>query len=322
MEQINRKRLLDIIKTFKNLRVLVVGDIMLDRFTWGTVERISPEAPVPVVRVRKDTLCLGGAGNVYNNLQSLGSFPLLLGTVGEDESGNWVKKKLGCKEGIYTTKNRPTTTKTRIIAHQQQILRVDEEANESISQETNKKMLNFLQKENYDGIVMSDYNKGVVNEHILNSLLPFARKRDIPVFVDPKTENLSLFTPITLLTPNHFETEAMVNHPCNKDKEVEQAGREIFSQISVKYLIIKRGKKGMTVIDENKKAFHIPTIAKEVYDVTGAGDTVIATASLALLSGASIKEAAFLANAAAGIVVGKIGTAVVTAEELSSLIKE
>ncbi len=322
MGKINRKRLLNIIKKFKNLRVLVVGDIMLDRYTWGTVERISPEAPVPVVHVRRDTLCLGGAGNVYHNLKSLGSFSVLLGTVGEDESGKWIKNSLDYKEGIFTTKNRPTTTKTRIIAHQQQILRVDEEVNESIPKETNKKMLKFLQKENYDGIVISDYNKGVVNEHFLIGLLPLARKRDIPVFVDPKINNISLFSPITLMTPNHFETAAMVNHPCKKDEEVEKAGMEIFSQISVKYLIIKRGKKGMTVIDKNKQAAHIPTIAKEVYDVTGAGDTVIATASLALLSGASIQEAAFLANSAAGIVVGKIGTAVVTHEELSNLIKE
>ncbi len=322
MEQINRKRLEDIISKFKNRRVLVLGDIMLDRYTWGTVERISPEAPVPVVRVGKDTLCLGGAGNVYHNLKSLGSSPVLMGTVGEDESGKWIKKNLGYKESIYTIKNRPTTTKTRIIAHQQQIVRVDKEVNQSIPQETNNRMLKFLQKEDYEGIVISDYNKGVVNEHIMKGLLSFSRKRDIPVFVDPKIENIALFTPITLLTPNHFETAAMVNHPCEKDEEVEKAGMEIFSQISVKYLIIKRGKKGVTVIDENKKSVHIPTIAKEVYDVTGAGDTVIAAASLALLSGASIQEAAFLANAAAGIVVGKIGTAVVTPQELSSLIKE
>jgi len=322
MEQINRKRLEDIISKFKNRRVLVLGDIMLDRYTWGTVERISPEAPVPVVRVGKDTLCLGGAGNVYQNLKSLGSCPVLLGTVGDDESGKWIKKNLDCKKGIFTTKNRPTTTKTRIIAHQQQIVRVDKEVNESISQETNNRMLKFLQKEDYEGIVISDYNKGVVNEHIMKGLLSFSRKRDIPVFVDPKIENIALFTPITLLTPNHFETATIVNHPCDEDKEVEKAGREIFSQISVKYLIIKRGKMGMTVIDENKRADHIPTTAKEVYDVTGAGDTVIATASLALLSGTSIQEAAFLANAAAGIVVGKIGTAVVTLQELSNLIKE
>jgi len=316
MEKINRKKLENIIGKFQDRRILVLGDIMLDRYIWGTVERISPEAPVPVVHVSKDTLCLGGAGNVYQNLISLGASPVLLGTVGDDAGGKWIKDNLNCKDSIYTTKNRPTTTKTRIIAHQQQVVRVDEEVDEAISQKINQKILKFIHKESYEGILISDYNKGVVNRTILNDLLSFAQDKKIPVFVDPKIKNISLFSPVMLITPNHFETASIVNHSCEKNEEIERAGREIFSQIQTKYLIIKRGQKGMTVLDENKKAVHIPTIAKEVFDVTGAGDTVIATSSLALLSGASIREAAFLANAAAGIVVGKMGTAVVTPEEL------
>lgn len=322
MVKINKKNLKNIIKKFKRKRILVLGDIMLDRYVWGTVERISPEAPVPVVHVNRDTLCLGGAGNVYHNLKSLGAFPLLLGVIGNDENGKWIKNNIDYKEGLYTTKDRPTSTKTRIIAHQQQVVRVDEEVDESIPKKINQKMLEFIKKENYQGILVSDYNKGVVNKYIVNDLLSFAQKKDIPVFVDPKVDNISYFSPITLLTPNHYEASHLVNHSCEKDEEIEKAGKKIFSQIKTKYLIIKRGQKGMTVLDKATQAIHIPTVAKEVYDVTGAGDTVISTASLALLSGASIQEAAFLANAAAGLVIGKIGTAVVTPEELMKRLEE
>jgi len=322
MAKISKEKLESIIKKFKNKRILVLGDIMLDRYVWGTVKRISPEAPVPVVHVSRDSLCLGGAGNVYQNLKSLGAYPLLLGIIGDDERGKWIKKNLGYKKGLFISKNRPTSTKTRIIAHQQQVVRVDEEKDETIPQKINKKILELIHKENFEGILISDYNKGVVNPFIMKSLLPLAQKKAIPVFVDPKINNISLFNPITLLTPNHYEASKIVNHPCERDEEIERAGKKIFSQLQTKYLIIKRGQKGMTVLDENKKAIHIPTVAKEVYDVTGAGDTVIATASLALLSGASIQEAAFLANAASGTVVGKIGTAAVTPDELRELIKD
>jgi len=322
MVKINKKNLESIINKFKGRKVLILGDVMLDRYVWGTVERISPEAPVPVVHVSRDSLCLGGAGNVYHNLKSLGAFPILLATVGDDEWGKWIKKNLDYKKGLYTTNDRPTITKTRIIAHQQQVVRVDEEVNEPISQKTNKKIIECIQKEDYEGILISDYNKGMVNKYIMNDLLSIAQKRDVPVFVDPKIENISYFSPITLITPNHYEAEAIVNHPCDHNGEAERAGKEILSLITTKYIIIKRGQKGMTVLDENKQPIHIPTVAKEVYDVTGAGDTVIATASLALLSGASIQEAAFLANAAAGTVVGKMGTAVVTPEELLHLLNE
>jgi D-beta-D-heptose 7-phosphate kinase/D-beta-D-heptose 1-phosphate adenosyltransferase len=318
----NHSKLQAIIKKFKGKRILVLGDIMLDRYVWGTVERISPEAPVPVVKVSRDTLCLGGAGNVYQNLKNLGAFPLLLGVIGSDENGEWVKGNCDFKEGLYTAKDRPTSTKTRIIAHQQQIVRFDQENDESLPQKINQKMSELIKMENYEGIVISDYNKGVINKFIMNELLSFAQKKDIPVFVDPKIKNITFFNPITLLTPNHYEAAHMAKHSCETDEEIEKAGEKIFNQIKTKYLIIKRGEKGMTVLDKSGQAVHIPTIAREVFDVTGAGDTVISTASLALLSGASVKEAAFLANAAAGIVVGKIGTAVVTPEELIEIIKK
>ncbi len=322
MINIESKKVRQIIKNFKDKRVLVLGDLMLDKYIWGDVIRISPEAPVPVVEVKKDTSCLGGAGNTSHNLESLGAFPLLVGVVGNDSEGQWIKENVPDDRGIFTDDNRPTIVKTRIIAHQQQVVRVDLEKKTAISSMIEDQMFNFIQEEKYEGILISDYNKGTLTKSLVNKVLSFAQERRIPVIVDPKFENFFLFSPVTLISPNHFEAEKIVQHECWTDSEVERAGQKILSQISALYLILKRGEKGMTVFEKGEKPLHIPAVAKEVYDVTGAGDTVIATAALALLSGGSIQEAAILANAAAGIVVGKIGTAALTSEELlSSLAK-
>jgi D-beta-D-heptose 7-phosphate kinase/D-beta-D-heptose 1-phosphate adenosyltransferase len=291
---------------------------MLDKYIWGDVIRISPEAPVPVVEVKKDTSCLGGAGNASHNLKSLGAFPLLVGVVGNDAEGQWIKENVPDSSGIIADDNRPTIVKTRIIAHQQQVVRVDLEKKTAVSSMIEEQIFNFIQEEKYDGILISDYNKGTLTKSLTNKVLSFAQEKRIPVFVDPKFENFFLFSPVTLITPNHFEAERIVQHECWTDSETERAGQKILSQISALYLILKRGEQGMTVFEKGKKPLHIPTGAKEVYDVTGAGDTVIATAALALLSGGSIREASVLANTAAGIVVGKIGTAAVTSDELLS----
>jgi rfaE bifunctional protein kinase chain/domain len=322
MTNIEPKKTRQIIKNFKDKRVLVLGDIMLDKYIWGDVIRISPEAPVPVVEVKRDTSCLGGAGNTAHNLESLGAFPLLVGVVGNDSEGQWIKENVPDDRGIFTDDNRPTIVKTRIVAHQQQVVRVDLEKKAGISSMIEEQMFNFIQEEKYEGILLSDYNKGTLTKSLVNRVLSFAQERRVPVIVDPKFENFFLFSPVTLISPNHFEAKKIVQHECWTDSEAERAGEKILSQVSALYLILKRGEKGMTIFERGKKPLHIPAVAKEVYDVTGAGDTVIATAALALLSGGSIQEAAVLANAAAGIVVGKIGTAAVTSEELlSSLTK-
>ncbi len=313
---LNLERAGKILSEFKNKRILVLGDLMLDKYIWGRVSRISPEAPVPVVEVHKDTSCLGGAGNVCHNLQSLGASPVLVGVVGDDESGLWIRNSLTDSRGIIVDKVRPTTVKTRIIAHHQQVVRVDQEQKSAVSQEVEDRLFAFLEAEDYAGLLLSDYNKGVLTKSLMTRVLPQAKKKNIPVFVDPKVENFSLFSAVTLLTPNHFEAEKIVQHECRTDAEVEEAGFEIMSKAGCQYLILKRGERGMTVFEESRRPLHIPTIAKEVFDVTGAGDTVIAAASLALLAGASISEAAVIANAAAGIVVGKIGTATASPEEL------
>lgn len=311
-----RNRFVRIVQKFKTKKVLVLGDLMLDRYIWGAVSRISPEAPVPVVEVQKDSLCLGGAGNVAQNVHSLGATALLTGVVGNDPEGRWIREHTSACRGIFLDRSRPTTVKTRIIAHHQQVVRVDLEKKGTLSAGTEKNILDYIRSENYDGLLISDYNKGIVNPPLMAKALELAQKRRVPVFVDPKVPHFRLFSPVTLVAPNHFEAEKIVGHDCRKDDEVEIAGKEILSLISSRYLIIKRGEQGMAVFEQGKKPIHIPTVAREVFDVTGAGDTVIAAASLALLCGATIREAALIANAAAGIVVGKIGTAAATPREL------
>jgi D-beta-D-heptose 7-phosphate kinase/D-beta-D-heptose 1-phosphate adenosyltransferase len=185
-----------------------------------------------------------------------------------------------------------------------------------VSDEIREKIVRLIRKEGYDGIVISDYNKGIVTKELAEQVLPFAREKELPVFVDPKVENFAFYSPVTLIAPNHHEAERIVRHDCQTDAEVERAGREILALVQSDYLIIKRGEQGMSIFEKGRPPLHIPTIAREVFDVTGAGDTVIATASLALLAGATIQEAAILANAAGGVVVGKIGTAACTPEEL------
>jgi rfaE bifunctional protein kinase chain/domain len=313
---LDSQRAKSLVQMFKGKKIIVLGDLMLDKYIWGSVSRISPEAPVPIVEVHKDTSCLGGAGNVCQNLRTLGAQPLLVGVVGNDENGHWIRDNLSDCRGIFIDPNRPTTVKTRIIAHHQQVVRVDQERKSPISAESRDQILALLAREKCQGLLLSDYNKGVLTESLMAKVLAFTKAKKIPVFVDPKVENFGFFTPVTLLTPNHFEAEKIVQHECRTHLQVEKAGYEILSRIESQFLILKRGEQGMTVFERGQKPFHIPTTAKEVFDVTGAGDTVIAAASLALLAGASIREAAILANAAAGIVVGKIGTATLTPAEL------
>lgn len=321
MIKIDPKKKIKIIEGFKNKRILVLGDLMMDKYIWGDVTRISPEAPIPVVVTKNDTSCLGGAGNVGHNLQSLGAIPILSGIVGKDKAGDWVRKTVSDNRGIFVSKTRPTTVKTRVIAHHQHVVRVDREEKKPISARLTDKVYKFIQQEKFDALIISDYNKGLVTDSLLKKVLSFAKREKIPVCVDPKLEHFFSFSPVTMMTPNHLEAEKIVHHACLTDREVEKAGATILSKISTKYLILKRGERGLSVFERGKKAMHIPTLAKEVYDVTGAGDTVIAVSSLALVAGASIRDAALLANIAAGIVVGKLGTASLTSDELISALQ-
>ncbi|MFQ6037915.1 MAG: D-glycero-beta-D-manno-heptose-7-phosphate kinase [Candidatus Aminicenantales bacterium] len=316
MIRITHKRARQIVAHFKEKRMLVLGDVMLDRYIWGEVSRISPEAPIPVVRVRRESSCLGGAGNVGQNLLRLGAHPVLTGVVGRDPEGRWIREHVEDGRGLFSTPTRPTTVKTRIIAHSQQVVRVDREETRPISPGLEGKIFRFIREERPEGLLISDYNKGLVTPSLVEKVLLFAKRQGIPVFVDPKVDHFTHFSPVTLLTPNHHEAERIVHHECLSDEDVERAGRTILSEISAEFLILKRGPHGLSVFEKGRRALHIPAVAKEVYDVTGAGDTVIAVAALALLAGASIREAAVLANVAAGLVVAKVGTAAITPEEL------
>ena len=316
MMNVDHARLQRIVRKFKGRKVVVLGDIMLDKYLWGSVSRISPEAPVPVVEVKRDSLCLGGAGNVCRNLESLSAVPVLVGVVGKDAEGRWIRRNAPDGRGIIPDPRRPTTVKTRIIAHHQQVVRVDLEKKKAVPAEMEERLLDLVRKEECGGIVLSDYSKGMLTAGLVGGVLAHAEANGIMVFVDPKVENIDLFSPVTLITPNHVEAEKIVGHECRTNAQVERAGEEILSLVRSRYLILKRGEQGLSVFEAARKPVHIPTIAQEVFDVTGAGDTVIAAAALALMAGATILEAACLSNAAAGIVVGKIGTAAVTPEEL------
>ena len=313
-----------LLERFRGKKILVIGDFMLDEYIEGKVERISPEAPVPVVEAKEVKVRPGGAANVVANLLSLGANPVPLGVVGEDKAGERLKellKKLGAPtETLIVEPSRPTTRKTRIIASSQQLLRVDWECKEEVPREVKEKILSFL-KENYgefDGIVISDYGKGVITGELFE--ITGKIKRRTPVFLDPKEKNFRVYSEITTMTPNIKETFQAVGIKPESDREAEIAGRKLIEQFKLDFAVITRSEKGMSVITP-RETKHIPTRAKQVYDVTGAGDTVISAFALAFVSGADPFTAAEVANLAAGIVVGKVGTATVSLKELKEALK-
>jgi len=321
--------LLKKVLSLKNKSILVVGDTMVDRFIWGKVSRISPEAPVPVVEVKSETETLGGAGNVASNITSLGAKAYIITVIGDDLNGLHMKKMLEDKKintnYIVVDKQRPTTLKTRIIASNQQVVRVDKEIKGAFSGKTEENILKNIDEvmKKIDGIIISDYAKGIVTDKILKKIITFAKKKKIPVTVDPKVENFKKYKHITCMTPNTKEAIEGMNaqhQGIKNDADIAALGKKILKLLQSDSVLITRGEKGMTVIEKNKIT-HIPTRAKEVYDVTGAGDTVIATMTLALAAKWKLVEAAEIANFAAGVVVGKVGTATVTVEEILKTIK-
>jgi len=309
---------MDVLKDFGKKKILVVGDIILDRFTYGNVSRISPEAPVPVVKVEKEIFKAGGAANVAMNLRSMKVNAVLCGVVGNDYHGDFAIKLFG-KSGIDTSavvrvKSHPTTVKTRIIARNQQVARIDREA--KVKDNTGN-LITFLEKniKKSDAVIIADYGKGVITKKLLDYLIPKANKLKKIITVDPQTERFFRYKNVTTITPNHLEVSAAAGMPAETDAETKRAGLSILRKLNLKSIVITRGEKGMTVIEKGK-ILNIPTRAKDVFDVTGAGDTVIAVLTAALSAGCNIFESARLANAAAGIVVGKFGTASVSQKEL------
>jgi D-beta-D-heptose 7-phosphate kinase/D-beta-D-heptose 1-phosphate adenosyltransferase len=317
-----------IIKRFSGVKILVVGDIMLDRFIWGKVTRISPEAPVPVLVVEREEFLLGGAANVVNNLHSLGGKPLLCGVIGDDEMGQKVAQRLdemGIERcGVIIEPGRQTTVKTRVIAHHQQMVRIDRETTHHPKATTLRSLSNYLKQniKGLDGVILSDYGKGLLTKRIIYDTIRTARNAKKFVMVDPKIKNFFFFRGATVVTPNTAEASSASRVFIADEASLSKASRILLKRLKCHTLVITRGEDGMAIFEPHRKPLLVPTEAKKVYDVTGAGDTVIGTMALALGAGASIRRAAELANHAAGIVVGKVGTATVNQKELIEAMRE
>lgn len=323
-----KQRLAQAIAHFPERQVLVVGDLMLDNFIWGEVNRISPEAPVPVVEVREESQLLGGSANVVHNLASLGGRVLVTGVVGQDPAGQALVTLFNRiavpTAGLISEDGRPTTVKTRIIAHHQQVVRFDREWRAPLQADTGARILAFLRKSLPDlhGIIVSDYAKGVVTRDFLDALRDLVAGRPLPVVVDPKVQHAELYRSFTMVTPNHHEASQMSGIPIRDEKSLLQAGESLLARLDCETVLITRGKEGMSLFQRHGPVVHIPTVAQRVYDVTGAGDTVIAAVTLGLVAGLSPAEAALLANLAAGVVVGEVGTAVVSSAQLLAIIQD
>lgn len=310
---LTQSRVAELLKNCKNKRIAVVGDLMIDKYVWGTVARISPEAPVPVVEVDTETDRLGGAANVANNIQSLGGIPVLLGVAGNDANGArllQLVEQQGCTtEGIVTDESRPTTIKTRVIAHNQHVVRIDSEQKKEISPAIQEKILAVLRHiiGGLDAIIFEDYNKGVIAAPLITQMIELAKKNNTIVTVDPKFNNFFSYQNVTVFKPNKKEAEEALGRKLLTDADVNLAGKELLERLHAGNVLITRGEKGMSLFDRSGSVVTVPTQAQKVTDVSGAGDTVIATLTLALAGGATLHEAALLANHAAGVVVAEVG---------------
>jgi D-beta-D-heptose 7-phosphate kinase/D-beta-D-heptose 1-phosphate adenosyltransferase len=322
VHQLTTQRATEIITSMRGRKVVVLGDVMLDEFVWGDVTRISPEAPVPVVDIRRESVHLGGAANVLANLVALGAKAVVVGVVGKDAAAERLRTSLrevssNQDDFLVVDENRTSTIKTRIIAHNQLVVRADREMRTPVNGQTEKRIIQKLKDalSDAEALVVSDYDKGVVTPGILAEILPLAYER-VPVLIDPKIRNFSSYRPATLVTPNHHEALRITNLEADTNDGLSEAATKIRSQLKCDAVLITRGDRGMMLQTSDDRTVFVATAAREVYDVTGAGDTVIATLAAALAAGAELIEAAILANNAAGIVVAKLGTATANANEL------
>ena len=328
MKTLNLNRIKNIILRFNSARILVIGDVMLDEFVWGSVSRISPEAPVPVVWVNRESIMPGGASNVANNAATLGAKVIIAGIIGSDDKGRILSRELGRKGidcgGLIVDAGRPTTIKTRVIAHHQQVVRIDREKTDELSDEALNKVIKFISSriKEVDAVIIEDYGKGLITPKLLKKVVPLARRHKKIITVDPKEEHFSYYKGVTSITPNRFEAQNAVNFRIKDDASLVRAGRAILKNLGSETVLITLGENGMCLFEKGRpNPLRIPTVAQEVFDVSGAGDTVISAFTLALCCGATGETAAHIANCAAGIVVGKVGIAVVTKEELIERVK-
>jgi len=328
----DKDRIVDIITNFADKKILIVGDIMLDEYIWGRVHRISPEAPVPVVDVTERTVRLGGAANVVKNLASVGIQPFIAAVCGNDSNGLILKNELeksGCSTiSLIGSKSRPTTTKSRIMAHQQQVVRVDSEDSSNLSGVEESILISAIKSiiDQMDAVIISDYGKGVITPSLLHELTKITHEKKIFVSVDPKEKHWDYYNAVDIITPNlkeGYESLGLTLKGMPEDSIIIEKGWEIVTRYNLSYLLLTLSEKGMMLFDSAQQTqTHLHTVAKEVYDVTGAGDTVISLFTAAIAAGANPVEATFIANHAAGITVGEIGTASVTPEELIHTIYE
>ncbi len=322
LSTLDKKALARAVKKFHTANILVIGDIIVDHFIWGSVSRISPEAPVPVVNVTHENLMLGGSANVLHNIYAQGAKSALCGVIGNDAMGGHLLKLLADlgspTSGIVRSDNRPTILKTRIVAQHQQVVRFDREKTGELSKARLLEVKRFLDDHlrDFDAVIVSDYDKGMISPALMNHLRTLLTQSKIPLLVDPKPRHCERFKGATIITPNHHEAELMSGMKIGSEKELATAAKKMQKMLDCEAVLITRGEAGMALYEKGKPLYTIPTVAKEVYDVTGAGDTVAATLALGLAVGLGFAEAATLANFAAGIVVGKVGTATASTEEL------
>lgn len=318
----SKKTLKSIINKFQKNKILIIGDLILDEYIWGTVHRISPEAPVPVVEVNKQSYSAGGASYVASLISYLGGKAVVVGVVGKDHFGNELTgllNQLGIiTDGVYEDDTRPTTLKTRVIAHRQQIVRIDNERQESISTNVINELLSYVKKhiKEMDAVIISDYSKGVLIPEFFNEVIKLSKSYKKLITVDPKPAYCLAYKGVSVITPNTAEAASSIGIPINDEKTLGIAGKKLLEKLKCDNVLITRGEAGMSLFKRNGKIIHIPTVAREVFDVSGAGDAVISSLTMAMASGANIEEAAHISNYAAGVEVGKLGTAKVTRKEV------
>jgi rfaE bifunctional protein kinase chain/domain len=329
--RLDRAQAESLLRRMEGRKVAVLGDVMLDEYLFGEVNRISPEAPVPIVRVTRERAVLGGAANVAANLRALGTEPLLIGTLQKDSAGDRVLgllTGLGVSiSGLVLDASRPTIIKTRVIGQQQQMLRIDREEPGPPDAAVLLGLRDRLERalNVASALIVSDYAKGTVNEPVMDVVRGLCTARDLPWIVDPKPDHKALYRGATLMTPNTRETSELTQRQARSDMEVTIAGRALMADLGLKGLLVTRSERGMALFSpgaEHAAPWMIPTEAREVFDVSGAGDTVIAAFSAAVAAGADWREAAMLANAAAGVVVAKVGTATATPAEILAHYRE
>lgn len=322
-----KNRLIQAIARFPRQRILVIGDLMLDTFIWGQVRRISPEAPVPVVEVTEETQLLGGTANVVHNVASLGGKAMVAGVVGNDPAGRELIRLLRRvsvpSDGLIVENERPTTKKTRIIAQNQQVVRFDQECRTPLAPDSVDRLLRYVEDNlaRTNGLIISDYAKGVVTPRFMDAVRSLTHNSRLPVMVDPKVQHLDLYRQVTMITPNHHEASRMAGIEIKDEASLIEAGSHLLEHLECQAVLITRGKEGMSLFHQGGRIVHIPTVARRVYDVTGAGDTVIAAMTLGMVSDLPPFEAALVANIAAGLVVGEVGTATVSSEDLTAVIQ-